>query len=63
MDLFLDGGNCVRCGDKVVMTDKVISDNPNWRPVALLNRLEEAIQTEVILLPWRYDEKHDSMCI
>lgn len=52
MDLVLDGGNYVRCGDKVVMTDKIISENPNWRPFVLLNRLEEAFQAEVILLPW-----------
>jgi agmatine/peptidylarginine deiminase len=56
VDLFFDGGNYVRCGDKVVMTDKVFSENPNWRPVALLNRLEEAFQAEVILLPWDMEE-------
>ena len=56
VDLFLDGGNYVRCGDKVVLTDKVFSENPNWRPVALLNRLEEAFQAKVILLPWDMEE-------
>lgn len=52
VDLFLDGGNYVRCGDKVVMTDKIFSENPNWRPLALINRLEEAFMAELILLPW-----------
>lgn len=56
VDLFLDGGNYVRCGDKVVMTDKIISENPNWRPLALLDRLEDAFQAEVILLPWDMEE-------
>ena len=56
VDLFLDGGNYVRCGDKVVMTDKIFSENPNWRPLALINRLEEAFMAELILLPWDMDE-------
>ena len=58
VDLFLDGGNYVRCGDKVVLTDKVFSENPNWSPVALLNRLEEAFQAKVILLPWDMEEPY-----
>lgn len=56
VDLVLDGGNYVRCGDKVVMTDKIFSENPNWRPLALINRLEEAFLAELILLPWDMDE-------
>ena len=58
VDLFLDGGNYVRCGDKVLMTDKIISENPNWRPLTLLDRLEEAFQAEVILLPWDMEEPY-----
>lgn len=58
VDLFLDGGNYVRCGDKVVMTDKIFSENPNWRPLALINRLEEAFMAEVILLPWDMEEPY-----
>lgn len=58
MDLVFDGGNYVRCDDKVIMTDKIFSENPNWRPVALLNRLEEAFQAEVILLPWDMEEPY-----
>lgn len=56
VDIVLDGGNYVRCGDKVVMTDKIFSENPNWRPLALLCRLEEAFQAEIILLPWDMNE-------
>ena len=54
IDLILDGGNYVRCGDKVIMTDKVLTENPNWRPAALLDRVEDAFQAEVVLLPWGY---------
>ena len=56
VDIVLDGGNYVRCGDKVVMTDKIFSENTNWRPLALLCRLEEAFQAEIILLPWDMNE-------
>lgn len=56
VDLVLDGGNYVRCGDKVIMTDKIFSENPNCRPLTLINRLEEAFMAEVILLPWDMDE-------
>ena len=58
VDLFIDGGDYVRCGDKVLMTDKIISENPNWRPLALFDRLEEAFQAEVILLPWDMEEPY-----
>lgn len=56
VDIILDGGNYVRCGNKVVMTDKIFSENPNWRPLALLYRLEEAFLAEIILLPWDMNE-------
>lgn len=56
VDLVLDGGNYVRCGDKVIITDKIFSENPSYRPVNLLSRLEEALQAEVILLPWDMEE-------
>ena len=54
--VILDGGNYVRCGDKVLMTDKIFMENPNWRPLALLDRLEDAFQAEIILLPWDMGE-------
>ena len=58
MDLIFDGGNYVRCGNKVIMTDKVFSENSNWRPVALLDRMEEAFQAEIVLLPWDMEEPY-----
>lgn len=58
VDLFLDGGNYVHCGNKVIMTDKIFSENPNWRPLAVLTRLEEAFQEEVVLLPWDMNEPY-----
>lgn len=58
VDVILDGGNYVRCGDKVLMTDKIFMENSNWRPLALLDRLEDAFQAEIILLPWDMEEPY-----
>lgn len=57
MDIVFDGGNYVRCGTKVIVTDKVFYENPNWRPLRLLERLEEAFEAEVIVLPWDQGDK------
>ena len=58
MDITFDGGNYVRCGDKVLVTDKIFMENPDWRPLRLLERLEEAFQAQVILLPWDMVEEY-----
>ena len=52
LGITFDGGNYVRCGDKVVMTDKIFVENPQWRAADLLAHLEEKLQAEVVLLPW-----------
>jgi len=48
----IDGGNVVRCGNKVVMTAKVFEENPSIRPFKLLEKLEAAFDADVIILPW-----------
>lgn len=52
LGIVLDGGNYVRCGDKVIMTDKIFMENPEWKPLALLSHLTEKLRAEIILLPW-----------
>ena len=52
MGIVFDGGNYVRCGDKVVMTDKIFMENPSWRASELLNHLEVVLKAEIVLLPW-----------
>lgn len=52
MGVKFDGGNYVRCGDKVVMTDKVFMENPSWRASELLRHLEEVLRAEIVILPW-----------
>ena len=57
-DIVLDGGNVIKCGDKVIMTDKVLlENNTRYKKNELLAKLEQLFETEVVLIPWdRYDE-------
>ena len=52
LGIVFDGGNYVRCGDKVIMTDKIFMENPEWKNLALLSHLTEKLCAEIILLPW-----------
>ena len=52
MKITFDGGNYVRCGDKVIMTDKIFSENPEKRVTELLQDLEKTLCAEIVLLPW-----------
>lgn len=47
----LDGGNIVRCGDKVVMTRKIFRENKQGEE-ELTRKLEELFGAKVILLDW-----------
>lgn len=51
-DIVLDGGNIVRCGDHVVMTEKIFEENPGMSPARLLDQLEAFFSSEIVLLPW-----------
>lgn len=52
LNLVIDGGNVVKCGDKIVMTDKLFNENPDKSHLEILNMLENTFQSEIILLPW-----------
>lgn len=63
--IIVDGGNVVRCGNKVVMTAKVLEENPQYMPFDLLAKLEMAFNAEIILLPWDTNEIYghaDGIC-
>ena len=57
MDLVLDGGNVVKCGDTVVMTDKVFVENKDKTPAEVERILREVFQCEIVFLPWDKKEK------
>ena len=52
MNIVFDGGNYVRCDNKVLMTDKIFMENPQCKLTYLLNHLERSLCAEVVLLPW-----------
>ena len=58
IDLVLDGGNVVKCGNKIVMTDKVFVENKNKTPQEVKRLLEEAFCCEIVFLPWDRYEKY-----
>ena len=57
LDLVLDGGNVVKCGHKVVMTEKVFAENCGRSRLEVQRLLEEAFQCDIVFLPWDENEK------
>jgi len=58
LELVMDGGNVVKCGNKVVMTDKVFEENKDKTPQEVQRQIEEAFQCEVVFLPWDRNEEY-----
>lgn len=56
LDLILDGGNVVKCRDKVIMTEKVFFENKDKSRKAIRQMLEDAFQCDIIFLPWNKHE-------
>lgn len=55
-DIVMDGGNIVQCGNKVIMTDKIFKENPNYSREDLVNQLEDLFFAELVIIPWdRYE--------
>ena len=55
--LIIDGGNVVKVGDRVIMTEKVLVENPgNER--RLKKQLEDQMECEVVFIPWDRAEKY-----
>ena len=52
LDLVIDGGNVVRCDDKIVMTEKVFYENKDKSRNEVQRLLEEAFECDIIFLPW-----------
>lgn len=53
--IVLDGGNIVRCGKKVIMTDKVFLENPHISREKIISYLENWFEASIIWLP--YDKR------
>ena len=50
-DIALDGGNVVRHGDRILMTEQVFKDNPGVNRTVLLDNLETLLGAEIICIP------------
>ena len=50
-DIVLDGGNVVKCDDKVIMTDKIFQENPGWERNKLIAELERLLKAEIFIIP------------
>ena len=56
-DILIDGGNVISCDDKVIMTDKIIRENPHYQRNKLIDTLSQLLEAEIILIPEdKYDE-------
>lgn len=51
-DINIDGGNVISCGDKVIMTDKIFQENPEYTKERLIEKLSELLESEIVLIPW-----------
>lgn len=51
-DLVLDGGNIIKCGDKVILTDKIFQENPGYSQEELLAKLEALLHAKPVIIPW-----------
>ena len=57
MGIIFDGGNYVRCGGKIVLTDKVLMENASYPLADLLHHLQMALGGEIVLLPWDMNDR------
>lgn len=62
-NLIIDGGNMIKCRDKngvdcVIMTTKVLYENPGLSHHEILLELEECMNAEIILIPWDINEPY-----
>lgn len=52
MGIIFDGGNYVRCNGKVIITDKIFMENPQWSSEELLRHLHDALCADIVIIPW-----------
>lgn len=52
INLIIDGGNYVRCGDKVIMTDKILMENAGFPLDYLFQHLKMTLCADVVMIPW-----------
>lgn len=58
MDLVIDGGNVVKCGDTIVMTEKAFVENRDKSRTDVERILRDNLQCDILFLPWDKKEKY-----
>ena len=56
IDLVIDGGNVVKCGDTIVMTEKVFAENKDKTRTEVEKILKDAFRCDILFLPWDQKE-------
>lgn len=57
-DIVLDGGNVMKCGDSVIMTDKVFLENRQRSRMQVMSELERIFEADVVTIPWDRNEPY-----
>jgi len=62
-NLIIDGGNIISCVDKdgndcIIMTNKVLKENPLWRKEELISELQRVFLADIIFIPWDTEEEY-----
>ena len=57
-NLIIDGGNIIKCPDKVIMTEKVFIENKNITRNKVVAILEQLFECSIVFLPWDKSETY-----
>lgn len=57
-DIIIDGGNIVKVGSRIIMTEKVFAENPQYDRNLLIRELESLFECDLLFLPWDKAEKY-----
>ena len=55
-DLVIDGGNVVKVGKYIIMTEKVYAENKHLAPSEIRKQLKSIFHCDLIMLPWDKEE-------
>ena len=58
IDLIIDGGNIIVCDDKIIMTDKIFVENPDYTKEQVVQIIEDAFSAKLVVIPWDREEEY-----
>ena len=59
LDLKIDGGNVIKCDDKVIMTEKVFEENSSLSEDTVIGLIKDALHVkDVVIIPWDREEDY-----